>query len=171
MDLPGRVWTAAPSRWIGRCHPGSQLFTRSIALPMGLRGAFAFPIPGGTTVLGVIECFSRSDRRLDDKLVQALTTVGIRSGGHRTHPSGKRPKPGRTRGSMLKTPSTRSSHGPYRTDRGAQSRAERTFGYRRDQAIGRSLAELLAPAERARHRAGLARYLERPDDLARQRWR
>jgi len=32
---------------------------------------------------------------------------------------------------------------------------------RRDQAIGRSLAELLRPpAERARHRAGLARYLE-----------
>ncbi len=38
--------------------------------------------------------------------------------------------------------------------------AERTFGYRRAQAIGRSMAELIVPPSlRPRHQAGLARYL------------
>jgi two-component system NtrC family sensor kinase len=39
--------------------------------------------------------------------------------------------------------------------------AEATFGYRRDEAMGRPIAELIIPpAVRARHTAGLARYLE-----------
>ena len=38
--------------------------------------------------------------------------------------------------------------------------AERTFGYAREEACGRSLAELLVPPElRDRHAAGLARHL------------
>ena len=38
--------------------------------------------------------------------------------------------------------------------------AERTFGYTRGEALGRTVAELLVPPElRARHEAGLARYL------------
>jgi PAS domain S-box-containing protein len=38
--------------------------------------------------------------------------------------------------------------------------AERTFGYRLDEAIGREMAELIIPMRfRASHRAGLARYL------------
>jgi PAS domain S-box-containing protein len=42
--------------------------------------------------------------------------------------------------------------------------AERTFGYRKAETIGRSLAELIVPpAHRAAHRAGLARYLATGD--------
>jgi PAS domain S-box-containing protein len=38
--------------------------------------------------------------------------------------------------------------------------AERTFGYRAGEAIGRAMAELIIPPElRERHRRGLARYL------------
>ena len=38
--------------------------------------------------------------------------------------------------------------------------AERTFGYKADEAIGREMAELIVPPDlRERHRAGLARYL------------
>ncbi len=39
--------------------------------------------------------------------------------------------------------------------------AERTFGYRRDEVIGRTLAETIVPPSlRESHRRGLARYLE-----------
>src|SRR3989475_4854800 len=39
--------------------------------------------------------------------------------------------------------------------------AERTFGYRRDEVIGRTLAEtIIPPSLRDSHRRGLARYLE-----------
>jgi PAS domain S-box-containing protein len=42
--------------------------------------------------------------------------------------------------------------------------AERTFGYRRQDVLGRELATLLIPtADRQRHRDGLARYLETGD--------
>ena len=38
--------------------------------------------------------------------------------------------------------------------------AERTFGYRADDAVGRAMAELIIPPDlRERHRRGLARYL------------
>ena len=41
------------------------------------------------------------------------------------------------------------------------SAAEATFGYRRDEALGQRIAELIVPpALRAQHTAGLARYLE-----------
>lgn len=40
------------------------------------------------------------------------------------------------------------------------SAAERTFGYRADDAVGREMAELIIPPElRERHRTGLARYV------------
>jgi PAS domain S-box-containing protein len=40
--------------------------------------------------------------------------------------------------------------------------AERTFGYRREEAVGREMAELIVPAAlRARHRDGLARLVAR----------
>jgi PAS domain S-box-containing protein len=42
--------------------------------------------------------------------------------------------------------------------------AERTFGYRRDEAMGREMAELLIPPRhRDAHRAGLSRYLDTGD--------
>ena len=44
--------------------------------------------------------------------------------------------------------------------------AERTFGYARDAALGRDLAELIIPPElRERHRQGVARYLATGDHL------
>jgi PAS domain S-box-containing protein len=46
-----------------------------------------------------------------------------------------------------------------------------TFGYQREQAVGRELAELIIPPElRARHREGLARYVrtEKPNVLDRR---
>src|SRR5687767_2688575 len=44
--------------------------------------------------------------------------------------------------------------------------AERTFGYSRDEVIGRELAELIIPPEaRERHRAALARYLATGDSV------
>src|SRR5207245_5928136 len=42
--------------------------------------------------------------------------------------------------------------------------AERTFGYRRDEVIGKTLAETIVPGSlRESHRRGLARYLETGD--------
>ena len=44
--------------------------------------------------------------------------------------------------------------------------AERTFGYRAGEAIGRDMAELIVPpALRERHRRGLARYLATEEAL------
>jgi len=45
--------------------------------------------------------------------------------------------------------------------RGWGAQAERTFGWARDEALGKELAALIVPEElRSRHREGLRRYLE-----------
>jgi PAS domain S-box-containing protein len=46
----------------------------------GLHGAFAFPIKFGQETLGVVECFSREVREIDDHFLQMVSDIGAQLG-------------------------------------------------------------------------------------------
>jgi diguanylate cyclase (GGDEF)-like protein len=51
-----------------------------LAAAAGLRGAFAFPIPLGDDILGVMEFFSRASRPPDAVLLQSVRSIGAQIG-------------------------------------------------------------------------------------------
>jgi PAS domain S-box-containing protein len=77
VGLPGRAWQnrqpvslADVPEDVGR---GPQL---DAAAEAGLHGGFAFPIEGGSEVLGVIELFSTDPRPADLDLIMTVTAIG-----------------------------------------------------------------------------------------------
>jgi len=78
-DLAGRVWLdGAPT--VIPDMAASEFPRAQRAYNAGLRGAMAFPIQGMNDVHGVMQFVSRTCGKLDDALVEALTTIGLQVG-------------------------------------------------------------------------------------------
>jgi PAS domain S-box-containing protein len=161
--LPGRVWSAAQPLWVGDIGEDSDFPRVGIATKAGLRSATAIPILGANRVLGVFELLSRTVRLPEPEQERALETVGRQLAHYVVHVRAEE----RLRQSEERTASIveaaldcviTMTHDGLVVDFNAA--AEATFGYSRDDAIGRPLSELIVPPElRAAHRAGLRRYL------------
>jgi PAS domain S-box-containing protein len=130
---------------------------------VGLRAAFCFPIRSARGVLGVIEFFAGEPRRLDAEVLATMSTLGDLIGQaveRRRDAEALGAKEARHRAMLdaaLDCVVTIDHEGRVVDFNPA---AERTFGYRAAEAIGRAMAELIIPPElRERHRRGLARYL------------
>jgi len=80
LGLPGRVWVEGRPVWIENVVEDANFPRVSVALASGIRGAFAFPICLGTTVLGVVECFNRDVMAPDADLLKTLSAVGYQIG-------------------------------------------------------------------------------------------
>ena len=76
VGLPGRVWADGKPVWIESVVEDANFPRGSVALASGIRGAFAFPICLGTTVLGVVECFNRDMMAPDTDLLRTMSAVG-----------------------------------------------------------------------------------------------
>ena len=162
--LPGRVLASGQPAWIAdvRDDPG---FARSeAAFSSGIRAAAAFPITGTRGVRGVIELFSRRTRRPDQPLMDAMAGVGRYLGQHierrRAEEAVRRGEA--VRGAVLESAIdsviTMNHQGRVVEFNPA---AERTFGYRRSEAVGKLVRELIVPpALRDRHQRGIEHYIE-----------
>src|SRR5439155_22053837 len=133
------------------------------AAEAGLHGAFGFPIRRGPTILGVLEFFSREIRQPDELLISTMRVIGSQIGQFIERieaESALRESEAQTRAILeaaLDCVITMDAQGRIVEFNPA---AERTFGYRRADAVGRAMAELIIPpALRPRHQQGLARYL------------
>ena len=164
VGLPGRVWQTGAAAWIENVTTAANFPRAEIAKAAGLHGAFAFPIiAGDDEVLGVIECFNRSVMTPDQDLLGTMSTVGSQIGqfAWRKRVESAAAESDRRTRSILDTALDSiivMDHLGQITE--FNPAAERTFGYRRNDAIGRELADLLIPQRlRDAHREGLLRYL------------
>lgn len=87
MGLPGRVWAREQPVWINQStvQESPHQFPRAnLGRALGLRGAFAFPIMGGSafgsSFLGVMEFFSQEIKEPDQRLLQMIATIGNQVG-------------------------------------------------------------------------------------------
>src|SRR5262249_39002035 len=130
----------------------------------GLQAAFGFPLRSAAGTVGVMEFFSREPRAPDVRLLETMRSLGRQVGQF----VGRQPAEG----------ALRARHSPPRAvleagrdavvpmDHegrvvGWNPAAETIFGYTAAEAIGSDMAGLIVPSDlRARHRSGLARFLE-----------
>lgn len=161
--LPGRVARSGEAEWVADIATATGLPRKERLLADGLRGGFAFPVLHGGRALGVIEFFSETPAPQSESLLQATASVGYQIGQFVERKRAlERQRAAEIRNAAvvdlaLDSIITIDHRGRILEFNPA---AERTFGYRRDDVIGRPMAELIVPPSlRAAHYAGLERYL------------
>jgi PAS domain S-box-containing protein len=161
--LPGRVWKYGEPAWIPDVLADDNFPRAPAAAQAGLRAALCFPIRSARGVLGVIEFFTGEPREFDADLLATMATLGNQIGQaveRRRDAEALRAKEARHRAMLdaaLDCVVTMDHEGRVVDFNPA---AERCFGYRAGDVLGREMAELIVPPElRERHRGGLARYL------------
>ena len=80
VGLPGRVLSGGNPAWIPDVTKDSNFPRGPIAVQEGLRAAFGFPIKVAHEVFGVIECFSREVREIDDDFLRTVNDIGDQLG-------------------------------------------------------------------------------------------
>jgi PAS domain S-box-containing protein len=173
QGLPGRVWSQAEPIWLADFlrHDDDAAAAVAATFPRlqaaarhGLHGALAFPVIGGEGgVLGVLEFFSDQVRPPDKQMLRTLTVIGRQLGQYVERRRAERElnNSQMRRAAILETALdciiTIDEAGRVVEWNPA---AERVFGYKRSEALGQEMAQLIVPpAFRERHRQGLAHYL------------
>ncbi len=161
-DLPGHVWAYAAPQWISDVSSEPHLPRPRSAAIAGLRSAFAFPISVGKDVVGVLEFGSRRVRRPDDDLLWMFTAIGAEVGQFLAR---KRMEQQIQQSEARKAGLLNAAIDCIITvDQDGRivefnPAAERTFGYRSEEILGRhALDALVSAAERERWREHLERY-------------
>ena len=161
--LPGRVWRSGEPAWISDVAADENFPRAPSARRAGLHAAFCFPFRSARGVLGVIEFYTGEPCELDAELLATMVTLGDLVGQaveRRRDAEALRAKEARHRAMLdaaLDCVVTMDHEGRVVDFNPA---AERTFGYRAIDVVGREMAALIIPPElRERHRRGLARYL------------
>ncbi len=161
--LPGRVW--------GTRHAVSVVGTRDFAAfpraaaaaAAGFQAAFGFPIESEGRLAGVLEFFSASPRPIDDGLSEMILATGHQVGEFRRRMLAER----RVRESEARHAAILAAALDCVITIDQDGRvvdfnpaAERTFGYAREDALGRELGALIVPPSlRENHRRAVRRYL------------
>jgi PAS domain S-box-containing protein len=160
----GRAWDVGSPLWLRDFGSERTLPRAEIAARQGIHSALAFPIAIGDEIVGVVEAFSKEERDPDDELLEAKAALGRQIGefiARRRFEEAIRTSEAR-KTAMLESAIdciiTMDRHGNIVDFNPA---AERVFGYRQEDAVGKEMASLIIPPElRDKHRAGLKRYLE-----------
>ena len=161
--LPGRVLASGQPAWIVDVTRDANFPRARVATNLGVRGAFAFPVLVDDDVVAVLEFFSSQAMAPDERLLELMAQVGVELGAaiernRAAQALGESQiRKGKIFEAALDCIITMDASGLITEFNPA---AERTFGYTREEAVGRSLAETVIP-ERLRdaHARGLSRYL------------
>jgi PAS domain S-box-containing protein len=161
--LPGCVLSTGTSLWIDELARTVGCPCATLALPLRLHAAFAFPIALGKEVFGVLTFFNRRKLKPDQQLLDIMGDLGKDVGqfiARKRDEEMLRHSEARCRAileSALDCIITINHSGHVLEFNPA---AEKTFGYGRDQIAGKSLSELIVPAaNRAAQDRGLQHYL------------
>ena len=166
IGLPGRAWERGEIIRIGDLPREPGLPRHEMFVDLGLDAALAIPVPVGSpeNVLGVAEFYARSFSSTDEELMALLVGFTDQLAMFMTRRSAENAL---RESEALKSAMLGSAYdcviGMDHLGRVIEfnEAAEETFGYRRDETVGRELAGLIIPPDlRDRHRRGLTRYLE-----------
>ena len=80
VGLPGRVLRDGDAAWIPDVTKDGNFPRGPSAAREGLRAAFGFPIKVAREVVGVVECFSRDVREIDDDFLRIVNDIGDQLG-------------------------------------------------------------------------------------------
>jgi PAS domain S-box-containing protein len=164
LGLLGRVWVSGEPAWIVDVCEDPNFARAEVARRAGLHAAVGLPVLSAGVVLGVMEFLGRDARPADPGELELLRTLGRHVGEHVARARAEQ----RLRATedlsasiveaALDCVITMDHEGRVVDFNPA---AEATFGYRRAEAVGRTVAELvIPPALRDAHTRALSRYLQ-----------
>lgn len=140
--LVGRVWETGEPLWIPDVSKDDNSPRAPLALRAGLHGSFGFPIKAAGEAVGVLGFFSREIREPDEGLMQMLSSVGSQIGQYleRLRAEEKVRESEALKGAILES----APDCIVTLDRDGRildfnSSAESTFGYSREDVIGKKL--------------------------------
>ncbi|APR78790.1 Sensory box histidine kinase/response regulator [Minicystis rosea] len=161
--MPGIVWKSGAPLWVTDLAEAHRYPRSAAAARDGLRGACTFPIRAGARICAVLELFSGAPRAPDEELLRMFDAIGVQLGQFivREEAEAKSHEEQARKAAVLDAALdaivTIDAAGRVTEWNPA---AERAFGYPRENAIGRVMAELIIPPSlREAHRLGLAHYL------------
>ncbi len=161
--LAGRAFAKRAPIWVRDLAEGPADARSPLAAREGLHGALAVPVPISGELCCVIELFARAKRERDAQVLETALTVAAQLGqaiGRERAIEALRASEAR-KAAVLDT----SLDAVITIDHRGRvlefnPAAERIFGYTRDEAIGKDVADLLVPRSlRDAQRRGMARYL------------
>lgn len=167
VGIPGTTWQTGAPEWLEELSPRTHFAREAAARALGLRQGISFPITGrGRTILGVMVFLSRTPRETDPALLDLMHDLGRRMGQSIEAESLER-----ERRSIEERFAKAFYRGPLpgiisRLDGSAiidvNDSFVHTFGYARDELVGKSAAEvnILQPIE---SRGSLLEPLSRGD--------
>jgi PAS domain S-box-containing protein len=161
--FPGRVWEAAQPDWESDLA-ASAVYPRSAqASAEGLHSAFGIPVRTAEKFFGVLEFFAEDVLPPNQALLNAAQGVGYQLGEflERARAMAAEHESEVRKASILDTALdsiiTSDQQGRITEFNPA---AEATFGYRKEDVIGRQMADLIVPPQhREAHLKGMQRYL------------
>lgn len=161
--FPGRVWTTGRPYWESDLA-SPPVYPRSReASAEGLHSAFGIPVRTADRFFGVVEFFAEDVLPPDQALLNAAQGVGYQLGEFlaRARATAAEHESEVRKASILDTALDSiitSDHSGAIIEFNAA--AEAVFGYKKDDVIGRQMADLIIPPRyRERHRHGMKRYL------------
>jgi diguanylate cyclase (GGDEF)-like protein/PAS domain S-box-containing protein len=164
IGLPGRVAVSGRPAWVPDVTTDPNFPRAPAARSVGLAAALGFPVIVDGEVVAVLEFFSPEALEPDEPLLELAAHVGTQLGRvveRRRAEDALRASDERTR-AVIETAGDAfigMNDGGLVTDWNRQ--AEEIFGWTRQEAMGRTLAELIIPEElRAAHWRGLRRFLD-----------
>ena len=167
-----RAWAcrdgcSPPARRSGsRTSPSTGSCPRAdAAAEVGLRSAVAFPLRTSGGIVGVVELFSEQSRQADGAVLDLLGAVG---GQIAEFLEASRSASALRESEARKARDARGGPRRGRDDRPPRAASwsstrppSRRFGYSREEAVGREMAELIVPPDlRAAHRTALQRCVD-----------
>jgi PAS domain S-box-containing protein len=161
VGLPGRVMDTGEAQWMPDVAEERDFPRAELAAKAGLRGAVGFPLRTSAGVVGVMEFFAREPRAPDAGLLELMAALGGQIGEFLEAESAAEA----LRESEARKTAILESALDCIVSMDHEGRvvefnpaAERTFGYTREEAVGRTMAELIIPPDlREAHRTSLAR--------------
>jgi len=163
IGMPGRVWESRQAIWISDVTQELDYRRKEPAAADGLHACFLLPVTDRTGTRAVLEFFSYEMRQPEPRLLEMLNTLAGSIGQflERKRAEEALATSERATRQILETAHdafiAMDSNGAI-TDWNPQ--AEMTFGWRRQEVLGRELAEVIVPESlREAHRSGMERFL------------
>jgi diguanylate cyclase (GGDEF)-like protein/PAS domain S-box-containing protein len=161
--FPGLVWESGEPLWVEDMVDRTDLPRASVAARDGLHAGVATPVALEGEIMGVIEFFSDGPRPRDDAMIDLIRAVGNQLGQFLVRREAEqRVQRSEARKSAIVKASLDAIITIDAAGRAVEwnPSAERMFGFDRETAIGRPIADLIVPPElRDRHQRGIADLL------------
>ncbi|MFN2589542.1 MAG: putative bifunctional diguanylate cyclase/phosphodiesterase [Actinomycetota bacterium] len=166
-SFPGLAWREGRTVWLTDLAEDDNFFRAGVAEREGLRSALAVPMVRRGRLFGVMEFFCRDELLADtelDRMMEATATLVTQCVERLQAEENRRHSEAQARAVLETAPDSVVTMDHEGRILDLNPGAERTFGFRRGEVVGKTVASVMIPPSlRDQHRRALDRYLATGD--------